>query len=362
MNPRVAFRTHYQVNEPAYMEFLVKLCTSPVQSTYREVVAQKLAREISRRREKSFNEDAAAYAVDLAKDLDLITENQTWTDKGQLVHLVGEIRDCNWEAQMSLSVPEKLLHFRIFLEGDGAALVFLAGQLLKAGTFGGSDMTWNSLAKEMFIHLFSEYLTISNNTADRVRLRREIERIKTADYRGNSGSHKIFIHLQTLYRLGLVERPNASGRRVVYRLPERPQGANCGLQILTEEVPNVFTLEQIIKNHGWIEVAAKVFEIHCASCPESDVDLPLVASFYLRITATGVPLCSLSTLVEAMQIELLSQRSQLLPHKIAIKAIEDIQKQNPKDVRFHVDRRGQPAFLKLSKDIVRESREESVLS
>src|SRR5437016_4623823 len=98
MTPRFVFRTHYQVSEPAYMEFLVKLCTSPVQSSYREVVAQKLADEIERRCKAKadkedgiagFNENAGEYAIDLARGLDLITQNHTWTDRGHLVHLIA---------------------------------------------------------------------------------------------------------------------------------------------------------------------------------------------------------------------------------------------------------------------------------
>ena len=360
MNPRLVFRTHYQVDEPAFMELLTKICTSPVQSSYREVVAQKLAREIGRRRKKSFNEDAAAYAVDLAKDLELINENHAWTEKGHLVDLIAEIPDADWEEQLILNSSEKLLHFRLFLEGDGAAFIFLSRRLLETSVLGNSETAWNALANEMFSEIFSNYLAITNNTQDRVRLRRKIQQLETK-YAGHSGSHKLFIHLQTLYRLGLVERPNPGGSRV-YKVPERlPQG-KLGLETLIDELPDIFHLEKVIQSQNWIDVAAKVFQVQCHYANESDLDLALLVSIYKRVVATGTPLCSLSTLINAAQIKLLSQQSRLLQFETAMKAIQYVQKANPKSVRFHVDRRGQPAFLKLSNEFVNRFCEDKVLA
>ena len=118
------------------MEFLVKLCTSPVRSSYREVVAKKLAAEINQRCTargeergiQGFNEKAGEYAIDLGRALWLINENHTWTERGQLLDLIADV-DVNGaspEQQIALNGAEKLLHFRIFLEGDGGALLFLA--------------------------------------------------------------------------------------------------------------------------------------------------------------------------------------------------------------------------------------------
>ena len=132
------------------MEFLIKLCTSPVQSTYREVAAQKLAREITVRGGK-LNVDAGGYAVDLANDLGLLTSNNTWTDKGHSVNLVAEVDDGKLEEQLELTLAEKLLHFRVFLESDGAALLFIAHRLTQCGSVVGSETTWNLWAKEMFV-------------------------------------------------------------------------------------------------------------------------------------------------------------------------------------------------------------------
>ncbi len=358
MQPRIAFRTHYQIDEPAYLELLIKLCTSPVQSTYREVVAQRLSKEIKKRGAK-LNEDAAAYAVDLGKDLRLLTDNHTWTETGHLINLVAHIGPDELEHELTLSLPEKLLHFRVFLEGDGAAIVFLARRLIQDRSVIGSALTWNALAKEMFISVFSEYLAMTNNTADRVELRREIQRIKAKDYRGNSGEHKMLVHLQTLYRLGLVIRPEPSGSRT-YQLPETQSGARCALLTIAEEVRDAAGLERVLVDHKWIEVAAKVFQIEARGWTNALDLASLVVPYYQSVMATGAPLCPISTLLEAVQIDLLSHNSQLLVWSEAVQALEKLQKQHPKDVRFHVDRRGQPAFVKISDEFVASCSEHRV--
>jgi len=356
MRPRIVFRTHYQVDEPAYMEFLIKLCTSPVQSTYRELVAQKLAREIKTRGGK-LNEDAGRYGADLAEDLGLITSNNVWTDKGHLVDLIASINYGTLEEQLKLNLAEKLLYFRVFLEADGAALLFLGRKLVECRAVANSEATWNALAKEMFVEIYSNYLRLTNSTSERVELRRMVNRINTQGYKGNSGEHKIFVHLHTLYRLGLIIRPE-NGRSRAYQLPDNAQGKPRGLEILLNEVPDMLSLEKVINTHRWIEIATKVFQIdriHSpvgTAYPNTEKVLSLVMPYYEQIMSTGTPMCPLSTIIEAILIDQLANKSLLLSYNDAMSMIVAAQKERPKDIRFHVDRRGRPAFLKLSEDIV----------
>jgi hypothetical protein len=355
MQPRIVFNTHYQIHEPAYMKFLILLCTSPVQSNYREVVAEKLGREITTRGKK-LNAAAGGYAVDLAKDLGLITPNNTWTEKGHLVNLITIIRGGDLENEFELTIPEKLLYFRVFFEGDGAAFLFIARRLLKYGSVADSDTDWNIWAKEMFVEVYSEYLSITNSTSDRVALRRVIDRLNARGYDGNTGSHKILLHLQTLYRLGLVIRPEAMGARAT-QLPKYSDGERIGISVLLDRVPNVVALEKVVNAQSWIEVAADVLQLTSNPYPVEETrignTLSLLIPYYRRVMSTGISLCPLSTLIESIQIELLSKRALLLTHSIASNLILASQKERPKEIRFHVNRRGQPAFVKLSDDIVK---------
>jgi len=354
VKPRVLFRTHYQVDEPAYMGLLIKRCTSPVQSAYREVVAKRLATEI-RARGKPFNVAAGGYAVDLARGLEVLTDQHVWSDRGHVVGLIAGVEGDNWERELALTLPEKLLHFWLFLEADGAALLFLARRLVDWGRLGDSESSWNTTAQEMFVSIFSDYLMIIGNTSDRVKLRSEIDRLKVKGYEGKSGAHKAFVHLQTLHRLGLVNRASAASSRVY----EWQAGGDTttGLVALLSAVPDVPTLETVVKNRGWVHVAAKVFGISdknrsTANKPSNEGLGAIFATHYRRIAETNVPLVPLSTLTTATQIHLLGGTPPIVAsYEELLDTMKMLQTRAPKDIRFHVDRRGQPAFVRFSDSI-----------
>src|SRR5690242_19709577 len=88
MAVRVLTRTHYQVDEPAFLRELILHCTSPTQSEYPERVAGKLAERL-KAQGRDFNLPAAKYCLDLARGLGLLTENNFWTDLAQVLHLVS---------------------------------------------------------------------------------------------------------------------------------------------------------------------------------------------------------------------------------------------------------------------------------
>lgn len=357
MQPRLLFRTHYQVEEPAYMEFLIKHCTSATQSTYAEVVATRLKKEIEKRCQTRFNIAASRYAVDLARALGLLTPNNTWTEKGHLVNLVAEVDDGEPEEQVSLNPAEKLLHFRLFFEADGAAFVLIGRYLKEHRSLAHSKAMTSSFVEDMFIEIFSAYLSMTNNTADRVALRNEIDRLRSRGYAGRTGlgktrQHKLRIHMQTLYRLGLVQRLNGPNG-IIYCLPEKTNDNKTGLEILLCEVPDLPTLEKRIVAREWPEIASRALGISYTVSTEvgaeyRDYVLSLLVLFYQRIMSQGTPICSLPTVIEAIQIFALIERGWLLEYDEVLESIAIEQKESPRNIRFHVDRRGRPAFIRLS--------------
>src|SRR6266480_4040310 len=126
MQPRLISRTHYQVDEPAILKLLVQKCSSAVRSEYAERSALCLANEM-KRSGREFNPAAGSYAIDLGRQLGLVNDNLVWAELGQVLHLVSEDSAAQWVAELSL--PERLLFFRLFLEADGAALLFIARTL-----------------------------------------------------------------------------------------------------------------------------------------------------------------------------------------------------------------------------------------
>ncbi len=348
MEPRILYRTHYQVDEPAFAEVVVSKCTSPIASTYDDSVAERLAREI-RTRGKNFNIAAARYAIGLAHRLAVIGDNNVWTDNGHLVNLLATVENRQWTDELVLTIDEMLLHFRLFLEADGAAFIFLAKLLLLEGQLPAKGSDWNDLATDMFLATYADYLAVTNPTADRMALRSRIDRLRSQRYKGKSGAHKLFLHLQTLHRLGLVERESASNGRQ-YRASDESRKR---LERLVAAIPDVLALERLVQRHRHIEVAAQVYDLrrqHEMLSPNEAL-CNLLPS-YLKVVGTGVAICPLAPIIEATQVSLLTATYRLLKYADFIALLREAQSLHLRDIRFHQDRRGNPAFLKLSDDLI----------
>ena len=204
---------------------------------------------------------------------------------------------------------------------------------------------WNGLAQAMFLAALGEYLKASVETIQRVELRGELERITQRPFRGRTGEHKAFVHLQTMCRVGLLGRAASSTSRIY-----ASEGCTLRLESLGHELGDVSTLERRMVRNEWAAVADVVLRGARTGRPEmAETDaVQLLLGFYAQVASTGTPLCSISTLVDALCIVLLARGFQVMSHSDVLAALLALQKENPKDVRFHVDRRGRPVFVKIS--------------
>ena len=287
----------------------------------------------------------------MAHGLMVANANNVWSNNGHLVNLIGRVGRSQWSDEVVLTFDERLMHLRLFLEADGAALIFLAARLVSEGQLPAKDGDWNDLALDMFVTTYSDYLAITSPTADRVSLRSSIDRLRARGYQGKSGAHKVFLHLQTLYRLGFVERADVSNGRQ-YRVSDE---GKARLKRLLAEIPNVVELERVVKENRYIEVAARVYDLATerGTLYPRDALRELLPS-YSKVVRTGVALCPLAPVIEATQILLLSKTSREIGYARYVGLLREAQALHIRDIRFHQDRRGNPAFIKISDDLIRE--------
>ena len=352
MQPRVVFRTHYQIDEPSFVGILVNECTSPTRGEYAERVAQRFASEVSRTAGR-MNLAAAGYAVDLGRGLGVLNEQNVWTDLGMLVHLFSRDGHRSQGTGLRLDDVERLLYARVFLQGDGATLLFLARRSQERGALPEGDDDWNSVAKEMFVTIYAEYLKLSSTTVDRVTLRNELDRIRARGYQGKSGPHKCFLHLQVLTRVGLLARRDRGGGR---RYECDPRSAR-----FTSTIESVAQLEQVVRERRWADVVSTTLPDVIAGEPSDETVHALLAHYYERVTATGVPLCSLHVLSDAVQLHGMCG-GELWPSDTVKSSVLLSQKAAPRDVRIHVDRSGAPAFVRFSDDLLGQWQQEATVS
>lgn len=350
MEPRLLFRTHYQVDEPVFAHAVVALCTLPTRSSYDDNVARMLAQEMTKRGKK-LNIAAAGYAVDLAHGLSLIGANNIWEENGHLVMLVAGANFNEWDAEVALDLTSKLLYFRIFFEADGAALLYLARTILREGCLPYPGTDWNTLATEMFVDVYSAYLAATTSTPARVALRSKIEALRVRSYTGKSGSHKVFLHLQTLYRLGLVDRTRGcSDRR--YEMSDVSIGR---LQRLVDEIPDIHQLETMVRQRRLVDVFGAVYDLVTRpSSGDPQLTMRELIPVYQRLMATGVSICPLAPIVEATQIKLLVEDGRSTSYSKIVGDLQQLHHRHVGRIRFHQDRLGRVAFLRLADDLIED--------
>lgn len=357
MQPRLIFRTHYQADEPAYVEFLIQACTSATRGADASVVAARLKDEVERRTRRRFNVAAAAYGIHLAKALGLLTPYHTWTEKGHLVNLLAEVGRGEPERQLSLNPTEKVLHFRLFLEADGAALLPIARYLKKHGSISQAQVIQSTFIEDMFVEVLSAYVDMTGDPQERAELEQRIERLRSKGYAGRTGQgrtrqHKLRIHMQTLHRLGLVQRVDKP-RGLTYRVPPKGAEGFGNLTALLREVPDVPTLERRLASGEWSRIVSTTLGIPFDSLVDLDRKgrgylLMLLARFYPEVMAQGLISCPLEPVVEAIVMRALAERGWLLSGDQVTDVIADEAARVPQDVRLLRDRGRTRSAIRLS--------------
>lgn len=329
--------------EPAIAGDVVQACTSPVRSDFRDSVARKLT-SASR---FTLNPAAARYAIDLTRSLGLLQDNLVWSNLGHVLSLI--CRDEQSTRDGRLSERQTYFFLRTFLEFDGAALIHFAKRIEEDGRVPPEpdEERWPGIAQRLFRDTYAEYLALATDPQDRVRIRQLDERRRSKPFSGNSGRHQCFVHLHTLYRLGLITRANGDGRAYT-QSPPLHTGARPTTK-LVDLLPGVLDLERAVSAGRLYDIVGELAgRTRCPDDMHTDAFEDTVRRLYRSVVSTGVSLCSLQTLTEAIQLESLV-RGHKAPHaQDILNQLRLMQRNAPRDIRFHVDVFGRPAYLKIS--------------
>jgi hypothetical protein len=346
MQPRLILRTHYQVDEPAILRTLIARCTNPTRTDYPEVIAERLAVAL-RGGGWDFNAAAGRYAVDLARGAGLLTDNMGWTSRAHLLNLFA---DRSAVANRELSPHEGQVVFAVFFETDGAAMVTLSQWLERDGRIPGANHTWNELANDLVIAVYGQSMPLIQDVRDRTAVRHVLDRRKGQPFSGRSGEHQGYVHAQTMHRMGMCEE--SDGRARVYTVAKSASGTPT--RRFLDAVPTLRDLEDAIRERRWSAVAGQVLSPPDRGSPapgfagDAAAIIAEMTSDYHQICGTGVSLCPIEALIEAVQVRQLVKHGQAIGYQSLLDVLVGWQRANARTVRFHVDRFGRPAYLKIT--------------
>ena len=338
---RLLTRTHYQVAEPAILRRLIRVYTSAVHSGFTERVARSMSDN-----QEGLNVAAARYAIDLGRALNLVNQNLVWTALGHLLNVVSvDTFRCSTN---KLSERERVFFLKIFLEFDGAALIFFCNKIENQPRVPERGENWSEIAQKLFETTCQEYLEFLSDPQARIRVRQLADRRRRRAFRGKSGAHQTWLHIQTLHRLGLADRI-AEGASRVYRAQVPAQGGASPALKLIQLVPDLVALETIIRDERLYEVAAQVLGYPETSRELNDLEfLDKLLAVYNLVMDTGVALCPIQTVAEAIQVQSVIEGFKA-PHTTnVLLRLKNIHQCRLHQLRFHVDRAGHPAYIMLN--------------
>ena len=340
MEPRILVRTHYQAHEPAYLELLVARCTSATVSAYKETILDRLVQSIPP--EKKLNRDAAGYVVDAAHGLGLLTDRYTWAPTGTLMALTSDFHSYSNAGVRHLEPHRRLAHLRVFLGGDGAAIWYLLGKLQEDGMIESGGAAANEVATSMFLDVYRQYLELSSSPKDRIRLRGKMEQLRKRQYRGNTGRHKLLLHVNLLRRLGWLNRQPPKSR-LVYSVSDAGREA---IDIFFATIGTIADLERRLRRNEAMTLASQLLS---GGSLQADHRSPeafasLLTKTYERVAGLGFSVVPIALVVELLQHYMFTEGIGL-SYESASERIEELRRAEPRPVRYHVDRKGRPSYL-----------------
>ena len=340
MRVRVLFRTHYQIDQPAHFYGLVSDCTSATKSEYPERVAKRLANMLD------FNEAAALYAVDLARLAELVTDRMVWTPLGISVGLLvrhsRDLRNTNFE----LTAVEQMLALRVFLESDGATLLWLARRMLEATEADVlTEDVANKISAKMFPSIYDEYLQVIQGVPERQNLRAERDRIRSKGFTGKTGKHKLWLHFETLNKVGLCRRTEEERART-YACPTGT--GESALRNLVRMLPDVMVLEKRASATELSDISAaiirEVLQLNATKIADADTRNRLLGAIR-EVRELGMNLCPISSVIDMVTFRGVSEGISMPTAGALRLMITQMNREDPRHVRLHVDRNGRPAFV-----------------
>ncbi len=343
MTPRILLRTHYQAHEPRIIIRLVTRCASATASRHDERLAASLRTEVRAWEPKlAFSLPAAVYALDNARALGFLNPSNRWTSAGLcLAYIDARGPDDSGSPRLDLTPTEARLYLLQYLIGTGALALRFGAWLLSHGETSDEQLGRQGVIEALLVQTLDDYLALTTDVRARTAIRRERDRLRVMRYDEKTRRHKRRPIVATLQRLRLLE-VSTDGKNTI-----RPDGRGR-LAGLLRLVPSTEELERLALSRDRLrEVASQVYS-EDATRSAAGGDPSAVAAPYAFAMRLGLQACPLEYLDDVLFADGVPVRPNETDGGAAERLLSELHESQPREVRFHVDRRGRRAFVVLS--------------
>lgn len=341
--------THYQVGHPLFFGFLIHSCTSANRSMTERKVMACIHRTLKNHRYKCSRE-ATKFLVRMARYMGFLGINHIWTWKGFVINYFERWNDVDryYEKTRIFPLSKRIIYLKYYLESDGAFLIHFARKILMENGVSKHKIRYtNKVVEPVFEDVLREYLAIERDFRKRVQLRTFLKWISGSGYQSKVRIHKAFPHLDPLVDLDIIHY-NAEKHEY---LPKIIEGRNM-TEMFLRKFPDIPSLEGIFLSHAcdYYERAAALYGVTYKECSQSQrgVISEEIVRVYPEVRDEVTGLASIKTIKDIVCTLALVDHKVLYEWPDIDRVLKELKKEKGANLRFHVDRTGEIAYIVLS--------------
>jgi hypothetical protein len=358
---RLLLKTHYQAARPGLFSVLISKCASPRESRAKWLLERRLEENWPPSDRPGKRRAAAECLVYLAqRSFGFLAESGIWDWRGRVINALCTYSQARTlDSLLALTTEERVVYLKYYLDADGAALLEMGREVLSADSI--AETTLGKQVEEVFLRIWKAYLTIETDVRERVRLRRNVDRVSVHPYEDRTRIHKVRPHLQALADFGLLDI-DATPEGVTYHLArnQRPQP----LQRLMDSLVDIPSMEHRLRKEQHFAIAAEVLTLHPPDpgAPDGDRVRAAVFDAYRDLIDPGSGLASINAIIDTSCARLLARHGRCPVPRDIRSMLDDLRRERPRDVRFNVDWYGEKAYVTLSDDLLNAASEPTIVT
>jgi hypothetical protein len=344
MQVRLLLKTHYQIGKPGIFSVLLTKCTSPSQSTYPEVISDRLAKIDFET--IAVNKESAKFAVVMAQAFGFLTKNMFWDNKGRAIAILLDDTPRSVPPDyLRLTLTEKILYLKYYLEADGAVILEICKGLKEKGRMSRQVLLSTDFIDHVFVDIWETYRQLTTDLREKVQLKESVRKLKLQPYTKKTRLHKTLAHIDPLVDLGLIERLEEKNE-----ISFRPKTHNSftPIDVLVDALKTVENMETYFSKSRYFSLISKLYNIKAAEYDPKDhaeILKKMIFSTYQKARTEPSKMASIAVMSDVIGAKLLADKAVIIDRPQFEAELDSLRAELKRGVYFHVDMQGRKAFV-----------------
>jgi hypothetical protein len=279
----------------------------------------------------------------------------TWDWRGHALAAIlkktGRTLDTEPRELNLLCPEEQFIFLKYFLEADGAVICGLSKVVAQYGKV--TNQILYDRIERIFDHIYEAYLSLASDFRERMQIKTQLREIRK-QIKGESRErstlpHKVLPHIQALVDLGVLYQAKDSGTYEPVQYADRSSVAPLG-----DLFDRLDELERVLSEGNPYQLVAAVYGLS-ANDISKEIDWKVLTSTirkgYTLLQDPTTTTADINALADWTCVSLLAERRLLISPRCVSEALQELARRQPSSVRFHVDYRGEPAYVILASGI-----------